>query len=58
MQMCVISSLTLMIQAFGFKDHIGCDVFDLHDVLNGRYFCPLRPLLRQVEVLNASVGAD
>lgn len=58
MQMCVMSSLTLMIQAFGFKDHTGCDVFNLYDVLNGRPFCPLRPLLWQVEVKNASAGTD
>lgn len=38
MQMCVGSSLILMMQAFGFKDHIGCDVFDLYGVLNERMF--------------------
>lgn len=58
MQMCVGSSLTLGVQAFGFKDHTGCDVFDLYGVLNGRCFCPFRPPLWQVEVLTACGSAD
>lgn len=45
MQLYVGSSLILTIQAFGFKDHTAYDVFDLFGVLNGRCFCPSRPLL-------------
>ena len=58
MQMCVGSSLTLMTQAFGFKDHTGYDAFDLYGVLNGRCLCPFRPLLWQVKALTAWGSAD